>query len=177
MTDKTNPISVRLAVPTDAEDIAAVHQETFVRQQRSLDWIRAGLAAYPRLMTYVVCTDGQIAGYAVWAQKSGFREQAVLELEQAAVRPHMQGQGLGKTLLQQSLAQVRHELGRNGQTLKALWVGTAADNPAQKLYQNVLGVQTVAALPGLYRQPELIMLNIIKTDSPAQSDKHHQPSD
>lgn len=40
------------------------------------------LKAYPRFLSFVAEINNQIVGYIVWAQKSGFRAEAVLELEQ-----------------------------------------------------------------------------------------------
>ena len=74
-------------------------------------------------------------GYIIWVQKSGFRPEAVLELEQLAVLPGARGQGWGKTLILDSLPQVKQHLAGQDSTLKHVLVTTRADNFAQKLYQ------------------------------------------
>ena len=43
---------------------------------------------------FVAESNGEIRGFIHWTQKSGFRQQVVLELEQIAVHPHFHGQGI-----------------------------------------------------------------------------------
>jgi len=40
-------------------------------------------------------TEKELVGYIQWLQKSGFRQEVVLELEQIAVHPKYQEQGFG----------------------------------------------------------------------------------
>lgn len=150
--------SVRPAAAPDTPAIAALHCEAFPRQRDSVTWVSATLAAAPRLLAYVLEHDGEIAGYIFWAQKSGIRPAAVLELEQIAVPAHLRGNGFGKRLIRESLALVADHLRASGQTVKSVLVSTRADNRAQRLYRRVLGAEVVATLDNLYSATEVLML-------------------
>lgn len=149
---------VRLATIDDVSQIVVIHQANFIRQMHSKTWIHASISAHPRFLVYVLIQNHVMTGYVIWAQKSGFRQAVVLELDQIAILPTHQGQGLAKQLIQESLTDIKNTLQSQDRCIKAILVSTAKDNPAQMLYQKVLGVQTVATLTGLYNAPEIIML-------------------
>ncbi|MEG0634707.1 MAG: GNAT family N-acetyltransferase [Pseudomonas sp.] len=151
-------VTVRPATLADTAAVAAIHAEAFVRQQASQVWVAATLSAYPRMMAFVLECDGEIAGYIFWAQKSGIRPAATLELDQLAVAARVQGQGLGERLIRESLTLITAALNDTGQTLKSILVSTRADNAAQQLYARVLGAKVVASIDGLYSATEVIML-------------------
>jgi len=151
-------VTVRAMRHADLELAAGVHRLAFVRQQHSLEWLTATLAAYPRFLCYVAQVQGALAGYILWAQKSGFREQAVLELDQIAVLPERHGQGIGRALIDQSLPLVKAELARQGAALKHIIVNTRADNHAQQLYRSALGAEVVAIIADLYSADEVFMV-------------------
>ncbi|NOI40273.1 GNAT family N-acetyltransferase [Vibrio sp. 070316B] len=142
----------------DLDGAALVHQATFVRQQKSKKWLQCNLSAAPRFLNFVAESDGEIVGYIIWVQKSGFRPEAVLELEQLAVLPSAQGQGLGKKLILDSLRQVKQKLSEQGSTLKHVLVTTRADNFAQKLYQSTLGAEVETTISNLYSADEVLMI-------------------
>jgi len=106
----------------------------------------------------VATVEDAVEGYITWSQKSGFRPEAVMELEQLAVRPPFQGQGIGKTLIKQSLELVRTELVNQGSHLKHVIVTTRADNYAQALYKKLLGAETEATITNLYSADEVFMI-------------------
>ena len=54
---------------------------------------------------HVIVSDKTV-GYIFWAQKSGFREEVILELDQIAIHPDFQGLGLSKKLIIDSLKDV-----------------------------------------------------------------------
>ncbi|CAH7025903.1 3-oxoacyl-(Acyl carrier protein) synthase [Vibrio chagasii] len=149
---------VRLMTEADLNGAALVHQATFVRQQNSKTWLQCNLSAAPRFLNFVAESDGEIVGYIIWVQKSGFRPEAVLELEQLAVLPTAQGQGLGKKLILDSLPQVKQKLSEQGSTLKHVLVTTRADNFAQKLYQSTLGAEVETTISNLYSADEVLMI-------------------
>lgn len=97
-------------------------------------------------------------GYIFWAQKSGIRPDAVVELDQIAVLSEWRGRGLGEMLLRESLARVKAELEANDQVLKSVLVSTRADNQAQRLYEKVLGAKVVASIDNLYSATEVLMV-------------------
>ncbi|CAH7051950.1 Acetyltransferase (GNAT) family protein [Vibrio chagasii] len=149
---------VRFMTEADLDGAALVHQATFVRQQNSKIWLQCNLSAAPRFLNFVAESDGEIVGYIIWVQKSGFRPEAVLELEQLAVLPSAQGQGLGKRLILDSLPQVKQKLSEQGSTLKHVLVTTRADNFAQKLYQSTLGAEVETTISNLYSADEVLMI-------------------
>ncbi|WP_420850307.1 GNAT family N-acetyltransferase [Pseudomonas typographi] len=131
---------------------------SFSRQRDSKQRVSATLAAAPRLLAYVLLVDGNIRGYAFWAQKSGIRDLVTLELDQIAVCGELQRQGLGTRLIRDSLDQLVFLLRQSGQTVQNILISTRADNQAQGLYRKVLGATTVATIEGLYSGTEVFML-------------------
>jgi len=99
-----------------------------------------------------------VVGYTFWAQKSGIRPSAVLELDQIAVRSEFRGKGVAKHLIRESLAIVKSDLLSNSQVVKSILVSTRADNQAQRLYSDVLGTRIVASIENLYSDTEILLL-------------------
>lgn len=141
----------------DLDATAAIHAEAFERQSRSKEWIACNAAAHPRMRLYVAELDGAVRGYILWTEKSGFRKEAVLELEQIAVAAQHRGQGIGGALIRDSLAQVGKELATRSARIKAVLVSTRTDNAAQRLYVKALGAKVEATLPSLYSGDEVLM--------------------
>ncbi|WP_338049718.1 GNAT family N-acetyltransferase [Psychromonas antarctica] len=107
---------------------------------------------------FVAETNDEITGYIIWLQKSGFRPAAVLELEQLAVSPNFQGQGIGRKLINESLPLVKKQLLLHGSTVKHIWVTTRADNFAQALYKKTLGAEIETTIKNLYSADEVLMI-------------------
>jgi len=135
-----------------------VHEVTFTRQRASLKWLECNLNAYPRFLSYVAEQDDIIVGYIIWSQKSGFRKEAIIELEQIAVLPEYQARGIARTLIEQTLLSVKTELKNNNATLKHVIVTTRADNNAQRLYRKALGAEVEATIRNLYSADEVFMV-------------------
>ncbi|WP_321346269.1 GNAT family N-acetyltransferase [Halopseudomonas oceani] len=142
----------------DINSAAQVHRLAFVRQKLSAEWLTTTLNAYPRFLCYVAEVERRIVGYILWAQKSGFRDQVVLELDQIAVLPARHGEGIGRALIDRSLPLVKAALAQQGLTLKHIIVNTRADNHAQKLYSDALGAEVVATISDLYSADEVFMV-------------------
>lgn len=149
---------VRRASGNDAEAIARIHAGAFPRQRDSAHWVAATLAASPRIFVYIIENDADILGYVFWAQKSGIRDSAVIELDQIAIREDRQGRGLASALIRQSLALLESALAANTQSIQSIWISTRSDNPAKDLYTRVLGARVIAEIDGLYSAPEVFML-------------------
>ena len=143
---------------TDLEDAAQVHKLAFPRQKYSFEWLQCNLNAAPRFLNFVAVVNDQIVGYIIWVQKSGFRSEAVVELEQLAVEPNFQGQGIGRKLIKESLSLVKEHLVKNGSTLKHILVTTRADNFAQQLYKDTLGAEIETTISNLYSADEVLMI-------------------
>jgi predicted N-acetyltransferase YhbS len=84
---KNTMIIIREMVEDDISSVAQVHRQAFSRQRDSEKWITCNFRAAPRMQCYVAVDGSAIVGYVHWTQKNGFREEAVLELEQIAVLP------------------------------------------------------------------------------------------
>lgn len=142
----------------DLSGASLVHKEAFIRQRLSYEWLECNLNAFPRFICFVAEVDQTILGYILWAQKSGFRPEAVLELEQIAVLPSYQGQGIGRNLITDSLPFVKDQLAEQGSTLKHNIVNTRADNHAQELYKSTLGAKVEATISNLHSADEVLMV-------------------
>ena len=151
-------IEVIAASNEHIEAIAKIHQMAFVRQSDSRQWIECNYRAFPRMMLFCAVKAEQVVGYIMWNQKSGFRQEVVLELEQLAVDPNEQGHGVGTRLIDRSLALVRDLLAENGSRVKHIVVTTRADNQAQQLYKKTLGAQVEMTIRNLYSSDEVYMI-------------------
>ncbi|MGR5130887.1 GNAT family N-acetyltransferase [Vibrio alfacsensis] len=142
----------------DLEQAALVHKFAFVRQGHSREWLECIFKAFPRNIIYVAQRDNQVVGYIIWTQRSGFRPEVVLELEQLAVHPDHQGQGIARKLITETLPMVKGELAKKNAVLKHVVVTTRADNFAQDLYKNTLGAEIEATISNLYSADEVYMV-------------------
>jgi len=150
---------IRRMESTDVADVANVHARSFPRQLNSHDWVSCNFNGYPRIRIFVAQVDKEIVGYIQWMEKSGFRKDVVLELEQLAVLPEWRNQGIGSRLISSSLLVVKEELAQRGAKLKHVIVTTRTDNDAQKLYHSTLNASAVATIPDLFSDDEVIMLS------------------
>ncbi len=145
-------------VEDDLADTALVHQLAFPRQGYSREWLECNFNAFPRYIICVAEINDQITGYIIWVQKSGFRPEAIVELEQLAVLPVFQGQGIGRNLITESLVIVKEQLATKDSVLKHILVTTRADNYAQDLYESTLGAKVESVIPNLYSADEVLMI-------------------
>ena len=151
-------IIIRKMIEGDVELVAEVHRKAFPRQLDSAKWIECNFRAYPRMQYFVAEKDSRIVGFIHWTQKSGFRLQVVLELEQIAVLPEEQNQGIGRKLIEESVPMVSEQLNKRGAAIKHFIVTTRADNFAQKLYRNSLGAEIESTITDLYSADEVFMV-------------------
>ena len=149
---------IRFMEKKDLNDASLVHKEAFVRQRLSREWLECNLNAFPRFLSFVAEVDHSIVGYITWSQKSGFRPEVVLELEQIAVLPKHHGLGIGRDLIQESLPLVKAQLAAQDARLKHIVVSTRADNHAQKLYKTTFGAKVEATISNLYSADEVFMI-------------------
>ncbi len=143
----------------DIDAVAKVHAEQFPRQLDSVRWISCNFAAFPRIMVFVARDEKDtVIGYIQWIQKSGFRQQSVIELEQIAVLKNQQGKGVGTLLIEKSLKYIKEYLADTDSNLKAILVTTRTDNSAKSLYETVLKAKEIAVIKDLYSHDEVVML-------------------
>ncbi len=151
-----------IILPMHAEDmgvVAKIHAQAFSRQHSSEKWIACNFAAFPRIMIFVARDEqDKVIGYIQWSHKSGFRQEAVMELEQIAVIKTKQHQGIATKLIQESLTEVKNHLKDNNSVLKSILISTRSDNHAQALYKKALGAQIIAIIKDLYSADEVLML-------------------
>jgi ribosomal protein S18 acetylase RimI-like enzyme len=151
-------MKIRLMKQSDLEGTAEVHRLTFIRQKQSLLWLQCNLNAFPRFLCFVAEENNTIIGYIIWNQKSGFRSEAILELEQLAVSPDHRSKGIGRTLITDSLPLLKAHLASNNAILKHILVSTRVDNFAQELYRSTLGAEIEATISNLYSSDEVLMV-------------------
>ena len=151
-------MKIRLMEEEDLEGASIVHKQAFRRQNNSYEWLQCNFNASPRFLNFVAVSEGEIVGYIIWVQKSGFRPDSVLELEQLAVDLYLQGQGIGRSLIYQSLPLVKAQLALQGSKLKHILVSTRADNFAQQLYKSTLGAEIETTISNLYSADEVLMI-------------------
>lgn len=139
-------------------NVALIHQKAFSRQTRSHEWITCNFQAYPHMRYFIAEKDNNIVGYIHWSEKSGFRKEVILELEQIAVDPQYQTQGVGTALILQSLPYIRNDLAQRDAKLRSILISTRTDNPAKKLYKKTLNAQPAATISNLFSADELLMI-------------------
>jgi len=151
-------IIIRKMVEDDIASVADIHRQAFSRQRDSNKWITSNFRAAPRMQYYVAVYNRYIVGYIHWTQKSGFRPEVVLELEQIAVIPEMQGRGIGHRLIDESLPLVKEQLHMCNAILKHIIVTTRSDNYSQRLYRQSIGAEVECTIKDLYSSDEVIMI-------------------
>ncbi|NRB79560.1 MAG: GNAT family N-acetyltransferase [Saccharospirillaceae bacterium] len=155
---------------SELHEVAQIHKQVFARQRMSFEWLECNFNAFPRFLFYVISSEAEVGvevgveveteilGYIIWSQKSGFRPQAIMELEQIAILPSHQGKGVGTQLIQDSLKLVKTQLKKQDSVLKHITVSTRVDNAAQRLYKKELGAVVEATITNLYSADEVFMV-------------------
>ena len=156
--ETVNPIVVRPLTEADLAAVAQIHAHAFPRQKHSAEWVECNARALPRMRYYVAESEEGVQGFVLWTEKSGFRDNVVLELEQIAVAPSEQRRGIGEALIRKSLPDIAIQLAERGAALNAVLVSTRTDNQAQRLYRKALGAEVAATIPSLYSADEVIMV-------------------
>lgn len=154
-------VDVRPAVEGDLEAIASIGSEAFSGLRPLSEgrrWVEACWRAAPRMQYWVAGRSGTILAYILWLEKGGFRREAVLELEQVAVRSELRGQGIGEALIRASLDGVRRSLATRGSRLKLVEVTTGSEQGAVGFYARALGTEVAATIPDVFRGDEYILI-------------------
>mgnify|MGYP002639278465 CR=1 FL=1 len=147
----------------DLRRVSEIHRVCFSSDSKmpgdSLIWLKSNLSAAPRFQYYVAKKEDQIVGYILWMELGGFRNDAVLELEQIGVSPGYRSQGVGTFLIQESLREyIRTVLVPQERKLKLVKITTGTENKAQELYKKTLGAEPECVIRDLFGSDELVML-------------------
>jgi ribosomal protein S18 acetylase RimI-like enzyme len=154
-------LRVRLAREDDLSEIARIGAASFsgLRPREAADrWVRSSWAAAPRMRYWVADQEGRVVAYILWMEKGGFRQDAVVELEQVAVDPGRRSQGIGGRLVRESFEGLRAEIVRSGRRVKAIEVTTGSEQGAIEFYRRTLGAEVVAKIPDLFRGDEYVLI-------------------
>ena len=154
-------LKILKAQKKDLRQIAKIASENFSGLKVPKDatkWVSCNFNAFPRMQYFVVKIGADIAGYALWVEKGGFRKESVWELEQIAVKKYFQGQGVGTKLIEKSFLEIKNYLKKRRSSLKAIEVTTGTDNKAQNLYKKTLGAKTECIIKDLFRGDEVVMI-------------------
>jgi ribosomal protein S18 acetylase RimI-like enzyme len=143
----------------DIASTAQVHAKAFPRQTYSKEWLECAFNAFPKTQCFVAEQNNEIVGFVFWTEKSGFRKDAYLELEQGAVDPNYQGKGICTALVSESLSMVASKISERGAQVKNIIVNTRVDNEyALRICKNILRAKQVAVIPGLFTADEVYLM-------------------
>jgi ribosomal protein S18 acetylase RimI-like enzyme len=151
-------LAIKAMTENHLSDVIRVHAECFPRQTLSAEWITCNFKAYPRIRYFVATLNNQVIGYIQWTEKSGFRIEVVMELEQIAVHPSMQKRGIATKLILKSLPLIKKELKKRDAFIKHIIVTTRTDNHAQKLYKKTLNAHPETTITNLFSADEVFMI-------------------
>jgi ribosomal protein S18 acetylase RimI-like enzyme len=154
-------VEVRPAREEDLDEIASIGSEAFSGLRPAPEgrrWVEACWRAAPRMQYWVAVRPEGVVAYILWLEKGGFRRDAVLELEQVAVRSALRGQGIGEALIRTSLDGLRRALHARGAQLKLIEVTTGSEQGAVGFYARVLGTKVAARIPDFFRGEEYILI-------------------
>jgi len=150
-------MNIRYMKHSDLIGAAQVHQQVFGRHKQSPYWIEATLDAFPRFLCFVAEDAQGILGYLIWAQRSGFRDDATVELDQIAVLPDRLTDQVGRHLVEESLQHVSVQLAAQGACVKHINVNVREDDFQHRPYQPALEAEVAEAIAGLYHVDEALI--------------------
>jgi len=152
-------VVIKKAKIEDLNDIAIIGAENFSGlKKHGGKWINCNFSAFPRFQYFIAKMGSKTAGYILWAEKGGFREESVFELEQVAVKRDFQGQGVGTQLIEKSLQELKKYLKKRGSSLKLIEITTGTENMAQKLYKKTLGAKAECVVKNFFKGDEIVMI-------------------
>ncbi len=90
---------IRRMEESGLSEVAAILKVCFPRQGHSSTWVTSNFGYFPRIQYFVAEVKSELVAFIAWSEKSGFRNESVMELEQIAVLPKLQRKGLGRKLI------------------------------------------------------------------------------
>lgn len=165
-------MNIRMMTPSDTDAVAEIHHQAFPTdtdsQSKSKTWIQSKYKGWPINRYFVAHSEQEVVGYIMWVEMGGFRQSAVLELEQIAVRASFRGKGIGSQLVDESLATMCNFIVEEKRQLKLVQITTAKTNDAQKLYKKTMGAEICCTKPDFYEDDEVVMIARIEMIDQAQ---------
>ncbi len=157
-----NMLSIREMVYEDISSIVDIYMQSFrgMREYSKAErWITVKFNSKPISIYYVALLDGKVIGYILWSEHGGFRDDAVIELEQIAVSKMHRCKGVASRLIVDSLRMLNRDyIASRGARIKLVMVTTAYTNNAKRLYEKVLNAKQVAVINDLYASDESILI-------------------
>jgi len=152
---------VRPIVEEDALQVSDIGGKNFSSMKdevKASHWVLCKILSYPVANYFVAACGDEVGGYILWTEHGGFRQEAVVELEQIAVNPNLQGNGIGLQLILQSFWLLKEYFESRGSVIKVVMVTTNAKNEAQKLY-----IKAFEQL-GFFVSQKLVVLDMYRDD-------------
>jgi ribosomal protein S18 acetylase RimI-like enzyme len=159
--EEMEKISIKRMEREQIDKVADVASDCFTGLkdlEKAKKWIECNFNAFPRMQYFVVQKGEEILGYILWVEKGGFREEAVVELEQIGVHSKYRGKGIGTKLVKESFKELKKFLEERGSKLKLVEVTTGASNKAQRLYEKTLGAKPECVIKDFFGEDEVIMI-------------------
>ena len=164
--DDQETLRIANEISLKSMDIAEIARDSFPELtdlNKANEWIYCNIKAFPRMQYFTASIETgaltDVAGYALWVERGGYRHEAVFELQQMAVKKELRAKGIGSELLQQSFEEIKKGLLARGDYLKMLLVTTRDGNFAESIYEKILGVKTEITVKDAFGvNDELIMI-------------------
>ncbi len=155
-------LNIREMVYEDIPYIVDIYMQSFkgMRDYNSVErWITIKFNSKPISIYYVALLDNKVIGYILWSEHGGFRDNAIIELEQIAVSKMHRCKGVASRLIVDSLRMFNKDyIASRGTRIKLVMVTTAYTNNAKRLYEKVLNAKQVAVINDLYASDESILI-------------------
>lgn len=148
--------------PEVLQGLVEIHRDCFPRDVLKEEDRAVLLQSWnnPPVMNYWILREkAKIVAYIRWVEHGGIRSDAIIELEQIGVHQDHRGQKLGTRIIDDSLYELALFLHQTNRRIKLVYLTTAINNFAQKLYQKTLGTLEISSIPSFYDDShEVIML-------------------
>ncbi|MEH6453784.1 MAG: GNAT family N-acetyltransferase [Psychromonas sp.] len=150
-------VQVRQVELSEMDSLREIYSLCFPNEILQDEWVMSNMCSYPRMVYYVAICDDDVVGYAHWSVKSGFRDRAIVELEQVAVLPRFSKRGIGEYLLDQSFSLFKAHLSLLGVGIKGIYITTREGNFAENLYKRVFAVERQGVIENYGSGNEVIL--------------------
>ena len=156
----SEPFYVRPMSINELDHVVQIYLKSFkgmVNPESIRRWFICQLNSYPRNIGFVAVVGDAVRGYIVWCERGGFRQRAVVELEQIAVHPDFRRKGLASYLTIQSFIYLKKLLKDERRSVRLVVIYTSAEHGARSLYEKTLGAKREAVLKDYFRGDEDVL--------------------